>query len=346
MIQLNCRPASLLHYFALFMCLVTPTAPAHSGTLEDIRSRGVLTCGVSEGIPGFSLKAPDGSWTGLDIDFCRALASAVLGDATKVSFVQTSTEERFAALSKRVVDVLTRNTSWTFQREIEQNVTFPGVLYFDGQGFMVPKELGLTSAAQLDGGKVCVLANTTTRENAAAYFAKAGLSVELIEFAHRKQALDAYQAGQCDARTADRSALFGERLLLADPSGHIVFTETISKEPLGPAVLATDPQWAAVIRWVLFSLIAAEELDVTQAALQADGAVKLSPDQSRFLDESGRLGTKIGLPLNWVSNVIRSAGNYGEIFDRNLGSASEIRMARGANALWKDGGLLYAPPMP
>ncbi len=206
---------------------------ARSATLDQIRSRGVLTCGVSEGIPGFSLKADDGSWSGLDVDFCRALASAVLGDATKVSLVPTSPEERFLALSKGTVDVLTRNTSWTFQREIEQNVMFPGVLYFDGQGFMVPKELGLTSAAQLAGGKICVLANTTSQANAAAFFAKAGLNVELLAFTHRKKALEAYQAGQCDARTADRSALFGERQLLAEPSSHMILRRNDLKRTAG-----------------------------------------------------------------------------------------------------------------
>ena len=346
MIKRSGSAALLIRVLALLVSICPIAAPAQSATLDDVRSRGVLTCGVSEGIPGFSLKAADGTWVGLDVDFCRALASAVFGDATKVSFVSTSPEDRFGALSKRTVDILTRNTSWTFQREIEQNVVFPGVLYFDGQGFMVPKELGLTSAAQLDGGKVCVLANTTSRANAAAYFAKAGLKVELLEFAHRKEALEAYQAGQCDARTADRSALFGERQLLANPSSHMIFSETISKEPLGPVVLAGDPQWASIVRWVLFSMIAGEELGVTQAALQKDGATGLLPDQSRFLEESGKLGTKIGLAPNWVAKIIQGVGSYGDVFNRNLGAASDIRMVRGANALWKDGGLLYSPPMP
>jgi general L-amino acid transport system substrate-binding protein len=337
---------ALIGAFALILGTLPMAAPARSATLDDIRSRGVLNCGVSEGIPGFSLKAGDGSWTGLDIDFCRALAAAVLGDATKVSLLPTSAEDRFAALAKGTVDVLTRNTSWTFQREIENAVVFPGVLYFDGQGIMVPKELGLTSAVQLAGGKICVLENTTSQANAAAYFAKAGLGVELLTFPHRKEAVAAYEAGQCDARTADRSALFGERQLLSDPSRHMILTETISKEPLGPVVRAADPDWARVVRWVLFSLIAGEELEVTQAALQATANGKLSPDQKRFLDESGKLGSKIGLPPAWVATVITSVGNYGEIFDRNLGKASDIGMLRGANALWKDGGLLYAPPMP
>lgn len=346
MIPRSGRLNLLIRTFALLLGTFPIAAPAQSSTLDTIRSRGVLICGVSEGIPGFSLKADDGTWTGLDVDFCRALAAAVLGDATKVTLVPTSPEDRFSALAKGSVDVLTRNTSWTFEREIEQNVVFPGVLYFDGQGFMVPKELGLTSAAQLDGGKICVLANTTSQANAAAYFAKAGLRVELLTFPHRKEALEAYQAGQCDARTADRSALFGERQLLADPSSHMIFTETISKEPLGPVVLATDPQWASVVRWTLYSLIAGEELGVSQAALQKDAAGKLSPDQSRFLDESGKLGTKIGLAPTWVASIIRSVGNYGEVFDRNLGAGSDIGMVRGANSLWSNGGLLYAPPMP
>jgi len=336
----------LIRAVALIFGTLGIAASARSATLDDIRSRGVLVCAVSEGVPGFSVKADDGSWTGLDVDFCRALASAVLGNANKVSLVPTSTGERYTALSTGNVDVMTRNTTWTFQREIEQNVVFPGVLYLDGQGFMVPKELGLTSPAQLAGGRICVLDNTTSQKNAAAYFAKAGLTVELLTFQHRREALEAYQAGQCDARTADRTALFGERLLLSDPSLHMVLTETISKEPLGPVVGANDPQWASVVRWVLFSLIAGEELGVTQTALQADAAGKLSPDQTRFLDESGKIGSKIGLAPTWVATVIKNVGNYGEVFDRNLGKASEIGMIRGPNALWQDGGLLYAPPMP
>jgi general L-amino acid transport system substrate-binding protein len=340
------RPSTLVRAFALIFGTLGLAAPVWSATLDDIRARGVLTCAVSEGVPGFSMKADDGSWSGLDVDFCRALASAVLENATKVSLVPTSAGERYAALSKGTVDVMTRNTTWTFQREIEQNVVFPGVLYFDGQGFMVPKELGLTSAAQLAGGKICVLDNTTSLTNAAAYFAKAGLTVELLTFAHRKEALEAYSAGQCDARTADRSALFGERLLLPDPSLHMILSDTISKEPLGPVVAGNDPHWASIVRWVLFSLIAGEELGVTQATLQTDAAGKLSPDQSRFLDESGKIGSKLGLAPTWVATVIKNVGNYGEVFDRNLGKASEIGMVRGPNALWKDGGLLYAPPMP
>ncbi len=346
MIMSNSRAAVLNRALASLASILSMAVSADAATVDDIRSRGVLTCGVSEGIPGFSSKAADGTWSGLDVDFCRALASAVLGDPAKVSFVPTSPEDRFSALAKRTVNILTRNTSWTFQREVEQNVVFPGVLYFDGQGFMVPKELGLTSAVQLGGGKVCVLANTTSQANAEAYFANSGLTVELLEFVHRKEALDAYQSGKCDARTADRSALFGERQLLADPAKHMIFTDTISKEPLGPVVLAGDAQWASIVRWVLFSLIAGEELGVTQAAMQKAEAAGLPADQTRFLNKSGELGIKIGLPPDWVTKVIQGVGNYADLFNRNLGTASDIGMVRGANALWKDGGLLYAPPMP
>ncbi len=319
-------------------------APARAATLDDIRKRGFVTCGVSEGIPGFSLKADDGTWSGFDVDFCRALAAAVLGDAAKVTFVLTSPEDRFSVLGKGKVDVLTRNTSWTMQRELEEGVLFPGVLFFDGQGFMVPKDLGLTSPTQLAGGKICVLAGTTSQANAVAYFAKAGLEVDLLTFPHRKEALDAYEAGKCDARTADRSALFGERQLLSDPSRHMILSDTISKEPLGPVVRASDPQWAGVVRWVLFSLVAAEENGVTSASFQPSGT--LTVDQTGFLKDSGKLGSKIGLSPDWVSTVIKTVGNYAELFDRNLGKTSAIGMTRGANALWKNGGLLYAPPMP
>jgi len=329
---------------ALSLAALAPLAPARSATIDDVRSRGVVTCGVSEGIPGFSVKSGEGAWSGLDVDFCRALAAAVLGDGTKATFVPTSPEQRFSVLAKGSVDVLTRNTSWTMQRELEERVLFPGVLFFDGQGFMVPKDLGLSTPAQLVGGKICVLAGTTSQANAVAYFAKAGLDVELRAFQHRKEALEAYEAGECDARTADRSALFGERQLVSDPSRHMILSDTISKEPLGPGVRASDPQWASVVRWVLFSLIAAEELGLTSASLQPDA--ELTSEQTRFLEESGKLGSSIGLSPTWVAAVIRTVGNYAEVFDRNLGKASTIEMARGANALWKDGGLQYAPPMP
>jgi general L-amino acid transport system substrate-binding protein len=338
------RHRALAAALALGIVVLAPLAPARSATIDDVRSRGVVTCGISEGTPGFSLKSDDGTWAGFDVDFCRALAAAVLGDATKVSLVPTSSENRFSVLAKASIDVLTRNTSWTMQRELEERVLFPGVLFFDGQGFMVPKDLGLTSPAQLAGGKICVLAGTTSQANAVAYFAKAGLEVDLLTFPHRKEALEAYEAGKCDARTADRSALFGERQLMSDPSRHMVLAGTISKEPLAPGVRASDPQWASVVRWVLFSLIAAEELGLTSASLQPDA--ELTSEQTRFIEESGKLGSSIGLSPTWVATIVRTVGNYAEVFDRNLGKASTIGMARGANALWKDGGLQYAPPMP
>ena len=331
-------------------CLASWTAilaiPASATTLDDIKMRGVVTCGVSEGVPGFSSQDADAAWTGLDVDFCRALAAAVLGDAGKVKILSTSPENRFKELTAGSVDVLTRNTSWTMQREVELNVVFPGVLYFDGQSFMVPRELGLTSPSQLSGAKICVLSGTTSEPNAAAYFAKAGLEVELLKFPHRKEAIAAYEAGMCDARTADRSALFGEMQLLADPGRHMVLSETISKEPLGPAVRSADRAWADVVRWVLFSLLGAEEVQLTQSMLRKDGAPNLRPDQARFVEESGKLGIKLGLSSDWIANVVRAVGNYAEIFDRNLGKASPLGIVRGANALWKDGGLMYAPPMP
>lgn len=325
--------------------MVLPTR-SEAGTLDEIKKRGVVTCGVSEGVPGFSFQEPDGAWSGLDIDFCRALAAAILGDPSKVKLLPTSPEERFKHLSAGSVDVLTRNTSWTMEREIEQKVLFPGILFFDGQGFMVPRELGLSNPNQLSGAKICVLSGTTSESNAVAYFAKVGLQVELLKFPHRKEALEAYEAGTCDARTADRSALFGELQLLADPSRHMVLSSTISKEPLGPVVRSGDRVWADVVRWVLAGLITAEELQVTQSMLQSGTAPKLAPDQVRFVEDSGKLGGKLGLPISWVANVMGAVGNYAEVFDRNLGKASLLGMMRGSNALWKDGGLMYAPPMP
>lgn len=343
------RLCSRLHGVALLVaaCGVMGAAPSEAAMLDDVKKRGVLTCGVSEGVPGFSSQGPDGAWSGLDVDFCRALAAAVLGDPSKTKFVPTGAEDRFKQLASGSVDILTRNTSWTFQREIEQGVIFPGVLFFDGQGFMVPRELGLTSPSQLSGAKICVLSGTTSDGNASAYFAQAGLEVEILRFPNRKAAIEAYESGMCDARTGDRSALFAEVLLLAEPARHMVLSDTISKEPLGPAVRSADRDFADIVRWVLFALIQAEDLDLTQAMLQkSDDTRTLAPDQSRFIEESGKLGAKLGLPATWVENVIQASGNYGEVFDRNLGKTSPLGMARGANALWSDGGLMYAPPMP
>lgn len=322
------------------------TASSLASTLEDIKKRGAVACGVSEGVPGFSAQGQDGAWSGLDVDFCRALAAAVLGDGSKVKLVPTSSQDRFKQLAAGAFDVLTRNTSWTMQREIESDLVFPGVLFFDGQGFMVAKELGLSNPGQLSGARVCVLGDTTSERNAASYFAKSGLEVELLKFAHRTEAIAAYEAGSCEARTADRSALFGELQLLSEPDRHMVFSGTISKEPLGPVARSGDPVWASIIRWVLYALVSAEELQLTQAAVSAEPKPDLTADQKRFLSETGALGGKLGLPAAWTQSVIRWVGNYGEIFERNVGSQSTIGMVRGANALWKDGGLIYAPPMP
>jgi general L-amino acid transport system substrate-binding protein len=319
---------------------------AQGATLDEVKKRGVVTCGVSEGIPGFSFQAAEGVWAGLDIDFCKAIAAAVLGDSSKVRLVPTSPGERFKPLTEGKVDVLTRNTSWTMQREIEQKVIFPGVLYFDGQGFMVPRELGLSSPNQLSGAKVCVLSGTTSERNAEAFFARAGLQVELLKFTHRTEALEAYEGGACDAHTADRSALFGELQLLKEPTNHMVLAETISKEPLSPVVRSGDRGWGDIVRWVLAALLNAEEIGLTQALLSKGAAPQLSPEQARLIDEGGKLGTRLGLSATWAANVIQSVGNYAEMFDRNVGKGSTLGMVRGANALWRDGGLMYAPPMP
>lgn len=340
------RHAVITFLLAAVASAFAGTGPSIAGTLDEIKKRGAVTCGVSEGIPGFSAQAEGGAWSGLDIDFCKALAAAVLGDGSKVKLVPTSSQDRFKQLTAGTVDVLTRNTSWTMQREIEGGMTFPGVLFFDGQGFMVPKELGLTSPGQLGGARICVLGDTTSDAHAASYFANAGLEVELVKFAHRAEAIAAYEAGSCEARTGDRSALFGEMQQLKDPSRHMVLADTISKELLGPVARSGDHDWALVIRWVLYALVNAEELQLTQADLSSESPKELSADQKRFLDSSGALGVKFGLPSTWTRNVIKWAGSYGELFDRNVGSKSPIGMVRGANALWKDGGLMYAPPMP
>jgi general L-amino acid transport system substrate-binding protein len=332
-------------YLTAFICAAFLSTTAEAATLDYVRSRGVLVCGVSDGVPGFSSQSAEGSWAGFDVDFCKAMATAVLGDPGKIKLVPTSTEDRFKLLQDGTVDILTRNTSWTVQREIDQQVVFPAVLYFDGQSFMVPRELGLTNPKQLSGAKICVLSGTTSETNVGAFFAASGLEVQLLKFAHPKEALEAYEAGKCDAHTGDRSALFGEMQTLSDPTRHMVLTEVISKEILGPVVRSSDRNWGDIVRWVLACLVNAEEVQLTRELLRKESVSTLTAEQTQLVANGGKLGVGLGLPATWVGDVIRAVGNYGELFDRNVGKGSPLGMVRGYNALWRNGGLMYAPPM-
>lgn len=311
---------------------------ATAGTLEDVKARGTLVCGVSEGLGGFSEKDEQGTWRGFDVDFCKAVALAIFADAGKVDYVPLSASDRFQALTDGKVDLLSRNSTWTLSRDAGQPLEFVGVSYFDGQGFMVPALYGATSPLQLNGATICVVSGTTTQENATAYFERAGLRVSFLPFAERQDARKAYADGKCDAYTADRSALAGERADLPKPDDHTILKDVISKEPLGPVVRDDDPKWVNLVRWVLFGLIDAEEAGLSSTSVGADKA-----------KEAARLGSLSGPPLGladvWLTQVIGGVGNIGEIFERNLGEDTSMQLSRGINALWTQGGILYAPPI-
>lgn len=321
--------------FAVFL-LAAPAAWA--GTLDDVRARGALNCGVSEGLIGFSVAGENKQWSGFDVDYCHALAAAVLGDPAKVNFVPLSATTRFDALTSKKIDVLSRNTTWTLGRDVVMGFEFLGVSYYDGQGFLTRRENGLSSALQLTQATICVLAGTTTETNAKKYFADNKVAVTIKPFKDRAELVKAYDAKACDVYSADRSGLASDRLRLAQPDDHMLLPEVISKEPLGPVVRQDDPQWADIGRWVLFLLIDAEEAGWTKA-MAADSA------KPPMIEAAADVDAKLGLSKGWCRRVIAAVGNYGEIFTRNVGEDSKLGLARGVNELWKRGGILYAPPM-
>lgn len=314
-----------------------------SERLAAIRARGKLLCGVNANLVGFSALSDSGVRQGLDADFCRAVAAAVLDDAAKVDFIPVETDERFETLTSGKIDLLARNATWTMERDVTMGLAFAGILYFDGQGFMTGDDRGLVSAQQLAGLKICVEAGTTTEKNMAYYFAAHQLSVETQVFPSRKEMLDAYTSGACDAYSGDRSALFSDRAGFAEPGKHAVLPEVISKEPLGPVVARGDEAWAEIVRWTLAGLVNAEEVGLDRATAAAAG--DLTDDALRLVTGAGASGETLGLSRTWLRTVIASVGNYGELFDANLGRDSPLGMERGINALWKRGGLQFAPPM-
>ena len=318
-------------------------APARAGTLDEVRTRDVLICGVSQGLPGFSAHDAAGKWSGIDVDVCRAIAAAVLKDSEKVRYVELSPKERFTALQSGEVDVLSRNTTWTLVRDSALGLNFAGVDYYDGQGFMVRKDLGLKSATELSGARICVAIGTTTELNLADYFRAHGMEYRTVNFENQTFAAAAYDAGQCDAFTADTSALASYRTTLKDPSAHVILPEVISKEPLGPVVRQGDDQWFDIVKWTLFALLQAEESGVTAANLDRMKESR-TPMVRRLLGVTGDMGSSLGLDDQWAVRIIRQVGNYAEVFDRNIGMLSTLKLPRGLNALWKDGGLQY--PMP
>ncbi len=316
---------------------------AAAGTLDDVKARGTLNCIVNTGLAGFGGPDDKGEWTGLDVDMCRAVAAAVLGDATKVNFIPSTAKERFTKLQTGEGDMLARNSTWTLSRDSELALDFVGVNYYDGQGFMVRKDLGVTSAKELSGATVCVQTGTTTELNLADYFRSNGMELKTVVFEKSDEGRGMYDAGQCDAYTTDASGLAAERTALADPAAHVILPEIISKEPLGPAVRHGDSAWGDAVRWSLNAMISAEEYGVNSGNVEEMKSSE-NPEIRRLLGVEGDMGAKLGLNNDFALQIIVQVGNYGESFERNVGVNTPIGLERGLNAQWKDGGLIYSPP--
>ena len=330
--------------FALAIVAGLSAQSATAQTLKTVKDRGMLSCGVSQGLPGFSSPDDKGTWTGLDVDVCRAIAATIFNDPTKVKFVPLSAKDRFTALQSGEIDVLSRNTTWTLSRDTTLGANFTGVTYYDGQGFIVKKSLKVNSALELNSASVCVQTGTTTEQNLADYFKGNNMKYEVIAFGTADEAVKAYESGRCDVFTTDVSGLYAERLKLANPADHVVLPEVISKEPLGPMVRHGDDQWFDLVKWVLFAMINAEELGITQKNID-EMAKSDKPELRRAFGSDGNLGEQLGLTKDWVIRIVKTIGNYGEAFDRNVGAGSKLGIARGLNQLWTKGGIQYAPPI-
>lgn len=334
---------SLLGLAAAGLFLVS-AGPAQSSLLDTVQENGRLTCGVTTGLPGFSQPDSDGNWTGLDVDTCRAMAAAILGDADAVQFIPLTAAERFTALQSGEIDVLTRNTTWTLVRDASLGINFTGTNYYDGQGFMVSTDLGVNSALELDGATVCIQSGTTTELNLTDYFRANGMSYDALVFDTSEQTVQGFNANRCDVLTSDQSQLAALRTQLDDPSSAVVLPEIISKEPLGPAVRQGDDRFFNVVKWSLFLQLNAEELGVSQAnvdeMLESD-----DPAIQRLLGVSGNMGELLGLPADFGYQIISQVGNYADMFERNVGVDTPLGLQRGLNAQWTDGGIMYAPPV-
>ncbi|RMF17492.1 MAG: amino acid ABC transporter substrate-binding protein [Gammaproteobacteria bacterium] len=318
---------------------------AHAGaTLDAVKKKGFVQCGVSTGLPGFSNPDEKGNWVGIDVDVCKGIAAAVLGDASKVKYVPLNAKERFTALQSGEVDVLSRNTTWTLTRDASLGLNFAGVTYYDGQGFLVSKDLGVSSAKELDGAAVCIQAGTTTELNLADYFRQNGMKYQPVVFDTSDQTVKGFEAGRCDVLTSDQSQLYALRLKLSNPSKAVILPEVISKEPLGPVVRQGDDEWFNIVKWSLFAQINAEEMGVTSANVDKMKSSN-NPNIQRLLGTAGEMGKLLGLSNDWAYNIIKQVGNYGEMFERNVGQGSALKIQRGLNALWTQGGIQYAPPL-
>ena len=327
------------------IALLLTAGTAHAGTtLDAIKKNGFIKCGVSDGLPGFSYADEKGSYNGIDVDVCRAIAAAVFGDSTKVKFTPLTAKERFTALQSGEVDVLSRNTTWTSSRDSAQGMHFAGVTYYDGQGFLVNKKLGVKSAKELEGATVCVQAGTTTELNLSDYFRSNKMKFTPISYDKSDESAKSLEAGRCDVLTSDQSQLYAQRIKLAKPDEYFVLPEVISKEPLGPMVRHGDEEWFDIVKWTLFVMVNAEELGVNSKNVE-EMKKSTNPDVKRLLGVEGDKGKDFGLANDWMAVVIKQVGNYGEIFDRNVGKGSAMKIERGLNALWNQGGLQYAPPV-
>jgi len=329
---------------AMLSLFPAAAAMATSRTLLEVRERGSLICGVNEGLPGFSFLDERGAWSGFDVDFCRALAAAIFGDPAKVQLVPLSADARFKALQDGKIDVLSRNSTWTMSRETDFGLSFVGITYYDGQGFMVPRAMRINSALELDGARICVQSGTTTIDNLVDYFASNNMRFEPVVSTSTDVAVRNYDAGLCSALTSDLSQLYALRLRLSKPSEHLILPDVISKEPLGPAVRKDDIEWLDIVKWVHFAMVNAEELGVSSKTI-AQALRSQKPEVMRLVGARGNFGEQLGLTNAWAANVIRAVGNYGEVYDRNVGVKTKLGIPRGLNQLWNAGGIQYAPPI-
>jgi len=334
----------ILAVITLLAVAFVQTHPAGAQTLQAVKARGTLNCGVSQGLIGFSAMDAKNTWTGFDVDFCRAVAAAIFDDPDKVTFMPLDATSRFNALQSNKIELLSRNSTWTMSREGSLGLMFAGVAYYDGQGFLLRRDAGIDTALQLGGKTVCTQTGTTTELNLSDYFRAHDMELKVLALGTAEETLKAYEDRKCDVLTSDVSQLYAERLKLAAPDSHIILPEVISKEPLGPAVRQGDDQWFNLIKWTLYSLINAEELGVKSKTI--DDAVKSSnPDIRRLVGSEGELGEQFGLTRDWAARAVRAVGNYGEIYERNVGTQSRLSIPRGLNALWTQGGIQYAPPI-
>ncbi len=319
-------------------------AAASAQTLEEVQERGVLNCGVNTGLVGFAAPDANGEWQGFDVAVCQAVAAAVLGDPNAVEYVSLTGKTRFTALASGEIDMLSRNTTWTFTRDVDLKFEFVGINYYDGQGFMVPRELGVSSARELDGATVCIQTGTTTELNLADFFRANNMNYEPVPIETNAEAQQQYLAGACDVYTTDSSGLAATRATFETPGDHVILPESVSKEPLGPLVRHGDNEWGDVVRWTLNALIAAEEYGITSANIEELAGGTNNPEINRILGTEGNFGEILGLEPDWAVKAISVNGNYGEIFETFIGENTPIGLARGLNAQWTDGGLMYAPP--